>query len=193
MEQLTHTSEDKLFNPCMPEVEHPAALATVFDKARAAATRGVRRPDGSTRRCVVVVTPGRLLMLQPCPPPGTMPEEQVSGIRKLLPPEPQRKIVAVSYTEMSALQTSIAKAIPFIGMLLGLAYVGHAVWVFEGHASALALGCRDADVLLVDSGMLPYLPGDWQSVAASSMRRPEIYVHDRRTFQLSRPARPATV
>jgi hypothetical protein len=122
-----------------------------------------------------------------------MPEQQVSGIRKLISPERKRHIVTVSYTDLTALQTNIAKAIPFIGMLLGFAYVGHAVWVFEGHVSALAYGCRDADVLLVDSGMLPYLPVNWQSVASGAMRRPEIYVHDRRTFRLSRPAPPESV
>ena len=76
----------------------------------------------------------------------------------------------------------------FLGMLLGFAYVGHAVWVFEGHPSALTEGCRDADVLLVDGGMLPFLAPDWHAVASHARRRPEIYVHDRETFSLSRAA-----
>jgi hypothetical protein len=90
------------------------------------------------------------------------------------------------YTELTALQANISKAIPFVGMLLGFAYIGHAVWVFEGHASALADGCHNADVMLVDGGMVPHLPPDWQMVAGSAMRRPEIYIHDRATFRLSR-------
>ena len=118
-----------------------------------------------------------------------MPESQVAAFRKMLSPDRQRHIAAVGYTELTAIKTSLAKAIPFMGMLLGLAYIGHAVWVFEGHISALAHGCRDADVLLVDGGMLPHLHADWQAAASATMRRPEIYVHDRSTFRLVRPAR----
>lgn len=84
------------------------------------------------------------------------------------------------------MQANVSKAIPFIGMLLGFAYIGHAVWVFEGHASALSHGCREADVLLVDGAMVPHLANDWQSVVSSAMRKPEIYVHDRKAFTLQR-------
>ena len=42
----------------------------------------------------------------------------------------------------------------------------------------------DAEALLVDGGMLPFLPPNWQAVAAAVMRRPEMYVHDRATFRL---------
>ena len=107
---------------------------------------------------MVIVTPGRLLMVQPCPPPGSMPDERVAPMRQMIAPERKRNIAAIAYTELTAIRTNIAKAIPFMGMLLGFAYIGHTVWVFEGHASALADGCRDADVLLVDGGMLPFLP-----------------------------------
>jgi hypothetical protein len=178
--------DDTLFEPRMPDVDEPPTLAALFDKARSTATEGAPAPGGVARRCIVLVTPGRLLMLHPCPPPGSMPEEQTAGIQKMLPPEPQKKVVAISYTELTALQANISKAIPFVGMLLGFAYIGHAVWVFEGHASALAPGCRNADVMLVDGGMVPYLQPDWQAVAGSAMRRPEIYIHDRATFRLSR-------
>jgi len=82
----------------------------------------------------------------------------------------------------------LARAIPFLGMLLGLAYLGHAVWVFEGHPSALAAGCRDADFLIVDSAMLACLAPDWQHLARSVMRGRALYVHDRTSFAL----RPAT-
>ena len=115
----------------------------------------------------------------------------MAAIQKTISPQHKRNIAVISYTELTAVKANISKAIPFIGMLLGFAYIGHAVWVFEGHASALAPGCREADVLLVDGGMLPYLQPDWQAVASSVMRKPEIYVHDRRTFRLSRPARVA--
>lgn len=178
-------SNDALFQPRMPEVDQPANLSDVFDKARTAAAGAEpapRRPE----RHVVIVTPGRLLMFQPCPAPGSMPEEQVAVIKRLIPPERQRNIAAISFTELAAVQANVSKAIPFVGMLLGFAYIGHAVWVFEGHPSALAFGCREADVLLVDGAMVPHLQSDWQAVASNAMRRAEIYVHDRQAFTLRR-------
>jgi len=183
---LFRRSDDAIYEPRMPEVDEPSTLAAVFDQARSTASNGAPQPSGIAGRCVVVVTPGRLLMLRPCPAPGSMPKSQVTAIEKVIPPERKRRIAAIGYTELAAVQANIAKAIPFMGMLLGFAYIGHAVWVFEGHASALRDGCRDADVLLVDGGMLPCLAPDWQAVASGAMHRPEIYIHDRKTFRLSR-------
>jgi hypothetical protein len=94
----------------------------------------------------------------------------------------------IAYTELQAVTNQISKAIPFVGMLLGFAYIGHPVWIFEGHPSALAAGCREADLLLVDGGMLPYLTDNWVEIAASGMRNKEIYVHERATFKLTRVA-----
>jgi hypothetical protein len=75
---------------------------------------------------------------------------------------------------------------PFFGILLGFAYIGHAVWVFEGHVSALAAGCREADVLIVDGEIVSYLTRDWAQFAGGAMRHREIYVHDRATYTLRR-------
>jgi hypothetical protein len=178
------TSDESIFVPHMPEVDQPPNLGIVFDRVRAAAAAGAPAAGGGVRRCVAVVTPGRALVLQPCPPPGSQPAERVAAIEKMIPVEPKRSIAVIGYTELAAVKTNIAKAIPFIGMLLGIAYIGHIVWVFEGHASALPEGCRGADALLVDGGMLPYLPADWQAVASAVMRRREMYVHDRVSFRL---------
>ena len=78
----------------------------------------------------------------------------------------------------------ISKTIPFFGILLGFAYIGHAVWIFEGHGGALVAGCRDADVLIVDGAMVPHLQTDWPTAASSVMRSREISVHDRATYSL---------
>src|SRR5512143_1126597 len=96
--------DDAVFEPRMPDVDEPPTLAAVFDKARSTAADGAPTPGGDARRCVVMVTPGRLLMLQPCPPPGSMSDQQTAGIQKLLPSQPQRRVVAISYTELTALQ-----------------------------------------------------------------------------------------
>ncbi len=39
------------------------------------------------------------------------------------------------------------------------------VWVFEGHADALAEGFKRAQIAIVDEGMLPFLPQGWAQVA----------------------------
>ncbi|HEX8890690.1 MAG TPA: hypothetical protein VF779_16185 [Pyrinomonadaceae bacterium] len=168
---------------CMPEVDEPQDIEDVFKNARAVAS-GVGLPIGRSGRHVIVVTPGRLLMFQPCPPEGTMAQGQVEPIERMIPSKVKRKIAAIAYTELNALRKDISKTIPFFGILIGFAYIGHAVWVFEGHKSALAAGCRDADVLIVDGAMIPHLQTDWAEVAASVMKRPEIYAHDRATYSL---------
>ena len=167
----------------MPEVDELPNIEELFEKARkAAAGEGEQAPEQPGQH-VIVVTPGRMLMFQPCPPPGSMPSSQVASIQQMISPKVKRNVAAIAYTELSALTSGIS-AVPFFGFLLGFAYIGHAVWVFEGHPSALTAGCRDADVLIVDGGMVPHLQKDWMAIASSVMRTPEIYVHDRATYSL---------
>lgn len=169
----------------MPEVVEIPNIEEVFTNARNAAAReGIQAAAGQN---VVVVTPGRTLMFQPCPSAGSMPAEQVANMERLISPKMKRKIAAIAYTEGATVNTLVAN-IPFFGLLLGMAYIGHAVWVFEGHSSALAAGCREADVLIVDSGMAPFLTQDWIAIASSGMKTTEIYLHDRATYSLRKAA-----
>jgi hypothetical protein len=170
----------------MPEVDEPTDIGAVFDTARRAASGEGEQPPGLPGRHVIIVTPGRMLKYQPCPPPGSMPAPRVASIEQMIPSNPKRNIAAIAFTEIAAITKSADKAIPFLGILLGFAYIGHAVWIFEGHPSALVAGCREADALLVDGAMVPYLQGDWAAVAAKTMRHPEIYVHDRSTYSLQK-------
>ena len=179
--------EAQLYEPHMPEVDELPNIEEIFDQARKAAAGEGEQPPGQRGRHVIIVTPGRMLMFQPCPPPGSMPKNQVAPIERMISPAVKRNIAAIAYTQLDAITTDISKAIPFFGFLLGFAYIGHSVWVFEGHASALAAGCRDADVLIVDGGMVPHLKEDWIATASSVMRKAEIYVHDRATYSLRKP------
>lgn len=107
-------------------------------------------------------------------------------MRKMLSPDPPRNISVVSYTYVKALVEDKSKAIPFLGILVGLAAIGHTVVVFEGHPSAFESGVRESDVLVVDSGMLPFMQEDWKEVAFRVMRPgAQVLVHDRKTFRLS--------
>lgn len=169
----------------MPEVDETQDAEAVFEQARKMA-HGEGVPKGRPPRNIVVVTPARMLMLQSCPPPGSVPREKVKPIEEMLPPQVKRNIAVIANTNFAARNTDISAAIPFFGFLIGFAYIGHAVWVFEGHPSALAAGCRDADVLLVDDAMIPHLQADWIAVASGVMKNHEIYVHSRATYELRR-------
>jgi hypothetical protein len=162
--------ESDFFQPCMPEVDIRADIETIFSRARVAADESVEDDEGLFRRQIVFVTPGRLLIGKTCPLPAEIPPKEMARVKDLIPPKPVKNIAAISYTFLDALQKDMNRAVPFMGYLLGFATLGHCVWVFEGHESALAAGCRDADYLLVDEGMLPFLPVEWRATAEKAMR-----------------------
>ena len=124
-----------------------------------------------------------------------MPESalpgQLASARSIIAPEPRRSVAAIADTSVSGSLAEINKTIPFVGILAGLAYIGHRVIVFDGQMNAIEPGCRDSDVLIVDSAVLPRLHPDWYSTARRAMRRPEMYLHDRATFTL-RPILPSS-
>ena len=167
--------------PGMPNVVIPTNLREIFDNIRKIAA-GDKGQGG-----LVILRPNRSYLVVPKMPESPELKKFAEGLAHLLPPGVQRNVAVISYTEFGAQTptvTEVDKAIPFFGLLMGLAYLGHAVWVFEGHASALAEGCRDADALLIDSAMLPLLPSGWQETARAAMRNANILVHDRASFQL---------
>jgi hypothetical protein len=178
--------------PHMPAVKElpPGEVDALFATARALALGDEPTgPGGIAGRRVVVVTPDRKLGVLPCPPAGSMPAGQVASIEGLLPRNPRRHVAVIACAAAGSDVRAQNRAIPFLGMLLGLSYCGHAVWIFEGHASSLEAGCREADVLIADSGLVPFLPADWAARARRTMRSPSVYVHDRATFGL-RPLPP---
>ncbi|HTD44010.1 MAG TPA: hypothetical protein VK687_07505 [Bryobacteraceae bacterium] len=167
-----------LFEPHMPEVDVPPDLQGVFTKAR------IEIASGDERR-IGIVTPGRMVMLQPAPPPGSIPKEFVAQVSQLLPSAKPLNITFVGHTQLEALMQDKAKCIPQLGQLLGFAYLGHNVIVFEGHSSAFEYAVRDCDVLMIDSGMLAFLQPDWLDVALRAARPgAKMIVQDRKTGRL---------
>ena len=114
-------------------------------------------------------------------------ESIAANMECLIPSKVKRKVAVISNASFEGDVPDIqevAKSIPFLGVLMGLTYLGHGVWIFEGNATTLAAGCRDADVLIVDSAKLPVLPAGWQDAAAAVMRNANILIHNRENFQL---------
>jgi hypothetical protein len=168
----------------MPEVDATSEQQQLaFEKARKLASEGTGVPGKAAERCVAIVTPGRMVMPIPCPPPGSMSAELVAGICGIIPETDAQAITVIAFNDMikqRALTPQQANAlIPFLGYLIGMAYAGHSVVVFEGHPTALSIACRDVDLLLVDDAMRAHLQSDWASVAAGVMRKPRILVFSR--------------
>ena len=166
--------------PHMPEVDPDRDIAQCF-----AMLPQLVRPQGKgdhpDQRCVVLITPGRLMMSLKCPPPGSMQGSMVETVERLVPATPPKQVRVIAFTNVFALvkpgenpatPANVAKLIPFVGYVIGLGYIGHTVAIFEGHPWALEVGCRDVDVLVVDEAMVPHLQRDWAQVAFRVMRGP---------------------
>lgn len=115
----------------------------------------------------------------------------VAAVEQMLPSTTKRNVAVIGDTTWAADESPnlqmANQAIPFFGMLMGFACIGHSVWIFDGSAQVFDSGCCEADVLIVDSARLADLPSDWQRNAARVMRNPQILIHDRATYQLRKP------
>ena len=176
------------FATYMPEVQIVPDPERYFAEARQMVTTP-RQNDHPHQRYVVLLTPGRLLMQIACQRPGSATPAMIEEIERIVPSVPPKNITVIAFTQVvpsredrramsrsKSLLDNLAEAIPFFGYILGLGYIGHTVTIFEGHPSALVAGCRDADVLVVDQGMLPHLQQDWVEVAFGVMRQPSPYI-----------------
>ncbi len=172
--------------PYMPEVDEPENLEKVFVSARQVAAK---KADSGARQ-VVLVTPGRLLLMLECP--LRMDRGPVQELEQFMP-LPARRISVIAFTELQQIGTSVrsvAQVIPFLGYVLGMSYIGHNVIIFEGHRTALKVGCKEADVLIVDEAMAGFLDPDWQAQAFSVMTensRILIFGRDRKIVTHQRP------
>jgi hypothetical protein len=169
----------------MPEVSIRSDIQEVFARLRQTAAA----PGAAGG--LAILKPDRTHLLMPRLAAAPSLETMAANMDRMVPRAVKRNIAVIAYTlfepQSGAMPglAEVSQAIPFLGILVGLSYIGHAVWVFEGHASALSAGCRQADVLIVDSAMRPLLPPSWDADAAAAMRNPNILVHDRATFQLA--------
>jgi hypothetical protein len=158
------------FAPRMLDVEVPDDLASLFARARGIAS-GEDPNFHPGEKGVVILTPGRAFASMPPLPKEGPPQDLSTGSEKW--PSPNADIAVISYTRLDALMdpdNGKLKCVPFLPRLMTMAARVHSVVVFEGHPSALEAGLHDTDVLLIDSGMLPFLQEDWMKVAVRAMR-----------------------
>jgi hypothetical protein len=105
-----------------------------------------------------------------------MPPQAVQALEKIAPSGRPQNVAVIAYVQFDPLFEKQSKAMPIIGLIIGLSYIGHNVIVFEGHPSAFKAGCRDADMLIVDESMIPHMHRARESTAWSVMRGSEILV-----------------
>jgi hypothetical protein len=140
---------------------------------------------------LVIVRPDGRWLLLPALKKEAVGPDRVAHAERMMPSQTRRNVAVIGDVLWAAgdIRTLQAAnhAIPFFGLLMGLACIGHSVWIFDGGADVLEAGCREADVLIVDSACLTTLSPDWQGRAARVMRNPEILIHDRACYKLRRP------
>jgi len=163
----------------LPDVSSRSDIEEIFARLRRTAADGI-----------AILKPDRTYIAMPRLANAPSLEATAKAMDKLVPGAVKRQIAVVALTVFDTTAgavpglAEVSKAIPFLGMLVGLSYIGHSVWVFEGHATALAAGCREADVLIVDSLLRPKLCAGWAGLCVATMRNANILVHDRAAFQL---------
>jgi len=143
------------------------------------------RVQASLGQTVIVREDGQCLLLPALRKDAVKPE-MVATVERMISPTRKQNVAVIGDTtwamnDSPSLSTT-GQAIPFFGFLMGFTYIGHSVWVFNG--ALLAAGCRHADVLIVDSELVPGLRPDWEAEARRVMRNPQIMMHDRATYKL---------
>jgi hypothetical protein len=136
---------------------------------------------------LVIVRPDWRYLLIPAPRRETAQAGAVAAVERIIPSTTKRKVAVIgdiAWTVADAPDLRRAnEAIPFFGLLLGFASIGHSVWIFDGADDRLEYGCREADVLILDSATLTRMSSGWQDKAARAMRNTRILVHDRTSCQ----------
>jgi hypothetical protein len=139
-----------------------------------------------------IVRPDRTYLLIAPPPKDSMPPQIVQAMEKMVPPRPPRHIgvIADTYFAWNAgggvpSLAETGQAIPFFGMLLGMACIGHSVCVFPGTEDSLVSCCKGTDLVIVDKAQIPSLSADWKMVLGAAMRSRNIVVHDQTSFKLT--------
>jgi|SRR5579859_22968 len=148
---------------------------------------GVRKKASQGQ--LVIVRPDGKHLLFPALKKESAPIDGLASVEKMLPSSVKRNVAVIGDTAWTMAEKPSPQAanhaIPFFGLLMGFATIGHAVWIFDIKPAAfLNDGCREADVLIVDDARLAALPAEWQVMVAKVMRNPQILVHDRATYQL---------
>jgi len=162
------------FSPRMPEVDSDMLTDELLTIAQDMA-------EIKSKPKLVIITPGRLIKTSDhLPGRETLEPKFLSMLEEIAPSGNHWNILAIGMTEFRAFNASPHNSVPFLNLLHGFAQIGHAVILFEGHPSGFIQMCRNRDLLIVDSEMIPFLQTDWLGVAKSTMRQPNVLIVNRK-------------
>src|SRR5215470_20422647 len=114
--------------PHMPEVDPDRDIAKCF-ALLPQLVHPQEKGDHPDQRCIVLITPGRLMLSLKCPPPGSMGRKMVETIERMVPATTPQQIRVIAFTNVFALAkpgedpatvAHAAQLIPFLGYLIGL-------------------------------------------------------------------------
>lgn len=169
-----------------PDSTEPGRAANVVEFPAIETFFARMRKQIAGKRGVSLIRADQKHFFLPAPPEGSIAKQMVEGVKSVVSSDQPRNIAAIAAAgaleQASAKQPTleeVAKHVPFFGLLIGLAYIGHLVWIFEALPSMMPAGCEEADVLIVDSTALVSLPSGWAEDAGAVMRNPNILVYDR--------------
>jgi len=166
------------FSPRMPEVDSDLLTEEVIIFAQDMA-------ENQSERHLVIITPGRMIKTSDTlPARETLAPEFVSRLETIAPSNKPWNIIAIGMTEFRAFNASPNNSVPFLDLLHGFVQIGHAVILFEGHPSGFTQMCRNRDLIVVDSEMIPFLQSDWLETAKSTMRNPNILKVNRKGMRV---------
>jgi len=181
------------YDPRMPDVDGQVDIAELFARVRATLSCDPPRELECFQPGVAIVSPDRSVSVLRLPASTRIPQRVLDNNRIGIPYTNPLNITAVSFTGVCApkLADVIRNRMVFLAGILPFAHNGHRIVVFEGHESGFEAALKDADVLIIDSAMLPLLQSNWFDVARGIFRyRGRIRIFDRKTMDLS-PAVPS--
>jgi hypothetical protein len=165
---------EPIIDPNMPTVSPHRDIRRCLADARriSAGARGTR--------WVVIIAPDGTLVNVPAPTHAD--PSLLRDVRRALAPEdePLTDLVITSINCTTGAQRRarsfyrMLPLVPNLSYLVGAACLGNTVVAFEGHPNDFAAGCVDADMLLIDGGMIPFLSPDWAMVALGALRQPRV-------------------
>jgi hypothetical protein len=174
----------------MPQVSPKRDIAAGFAEARRVSA------GAAGRRWVVLIAPDGSLVRVPVPTAAEAdPGLLRSSVETLSPEgEPTTGLTITAICCTAGIQArarsffQILELVPNLSYLVGIAALGNTVVGFEGQPGDMAVACADADVLIVDDGMVPFLQPDWAAVALEKLRQPLIiqFGRDGRLSRLTR-------
>lgn len=179
----------------MPQVDNKsdAELADIFKNAREAVAEGTPEEP-----LIGILTPGRFLLTLGGVPRSKIDTQQQTMLNNITGDDSPKTVAVIAMTDIigqnqqpqksgmfgslrrafggNGEQTKFSprneaiKKIPFLGYLFALSGVGHNIVAFEGHSSALQIGCKDVDLVLIDGAMVDHLQKDWNAIITNAIK-----------------------